>query len=213
MLCYVMREAKRLFPGAPIACVASFGTGAFAPTQAAGGTWGPVMQTLARALEYESPPRCAARIKQRPRPARAVQVRAATRTEEVHRMLSDLLPMLAVPYFRRARYAMLTRYAPALCYAAPSRAPCYAPALCYAMKFQPARARPRARRDLAGHPERAAGHRPQARGRGRQRACRRLRARAAAARARPAAGAARVAGRAARPDSKERLAQQPFVAL
>ena len=69
-----LHEARMLFPHAPIACLASFGTGAFPVEQAVRpGSWSSVVTTL---------------------------VRAATRTEEVHQMLSDLLPILRVPYYR-----------------------------------------------------------------------------------------------------------------
>ena len=69
-----LHEARMLFPHAPIACLASFGTGAFPVEQARRpGSWSSVVSTI---------------------------VRAATRTEEVHQMLSDLLPILSVPYYR-----------------------------------------------------------------------------------------------------------------
>ena len=69
-----LHEARMLFPHAPIACLASFGTGAFPVEQAKKpGSWSSVVATI---------------------------VRAATRTEEVHQMLSDLLPVLRVPYYR-----------------------------------------------------------------------------------------------------------------
>lgn len=68
-----LHEARLLFPSAPIACLASFGTGAFAPVETRPGSWSAVVSTL---------------------------VRAATRTEEVHQMLSNLLPVLRVPYYR-----------------------------------------------------------------------------------------------------------------
>ena len=69
-----LRQARALYPGEPIAALASFGTGAFAPSVASRpGSWAALAQTL---------------------------VRAATRTEEVHQLLSDLLPRTATAYFR-----------------------------------------------------------------------------------------------------------------
>jgi hypothetical protein len=69
-----LHEARLLFPHAPIACLASFGTGLFPPeTTRRPNSWSSVFTTL---------------------------VRAATRTEEVHQMLSELLPVLRVPYYR-----------------------------------------------------------------------------------------------------------------
>lgn len=69
-----LQEARALYPGVPIACLASFGTGSFAPSVIRKpGAWATTVDTL---------------------------VRAATRTEEVHEMLSDILPNAAVPYFR-----------------------------------------------------------------------------------------------------------------
>ena len=69
-----LREARALFPGARIGVVASFGTGAFAPSTAERpGTWSALARTL---------------------------VRATTRTEEVHALLSELLPAAGVRYFR-----------------------------------------------------------------------------------------------------------------
>ena len=63
-----LSEARALFPGARLACLASFGTGAFEPVAEAKRSvtsFGATVQTL---------------------------VRAATRTEEVHETLADLLP-------------------------------------------------------------------------------------------------------------------------
>ncbi|KAL1503060.1 hypothetical protein AB1Y20_011127 [Prymnesium parvum] len=69
-----LQEARALFPGVPIACLASFGTGSFAPSEIRRpGAWSSTVETL---------------------------VKAATRTEEVHEMLADILPNAAVPYFR-----------------------------------------------------------------------------------------------------------------
>ena len=69
-----LSEARALFPGARLACLASFGTGAFEPVAEAKRSvtsFGATVQTL---------------------------VRAATRTEEVHETLADLLP--ASHYYR-----------------------------------------------------------------------------------------------------------------
>ena len=63
-----LSEARALFPGARLACLASFGTGALEPVAEAKRSvtsFGATVQTL---------------------------VRAATRTEEVHETLADLLP-------------------------------------------------------------------------------------------------------------------------
>ena len=71
-----LHEARLLFPNAPIACLASFGTGRFLPMERAGAQRGSVSHTV------------------------QTLVGAATRTEEVHQLLSDMLPVLSVPYFR-----------------------------------------------------------------------------------------------------------------
>ena len=69
-----MHEARLLYPDAPIRCLASFGTGAFEPTEALRpGSWSSTVQML---------------------------VRAATRTEEIHQLLAEMLPLLSIPYFR-----------------------------------------------------------------------------------------------------------------
>lgn len=66
-------QARALFPGRPIACLASFGTGRFAPAQSRGrpDAFTTTVGTLAD---------------------------AATRTEDVHALLSELMPEAS--YFR-----------------------------------------------------------------------------------------------------------------
>ena len=70
-----MHEARLLYPDTPIRCLASFGTGAFEPStvHSRPGSWSATVQML---------------------------VRAATRTEEIHQLLSEMLPLLSIPYFR-----------------------------------------------------------------------------------------------------------------
>jgi len=68
-----LREARRIYPGCRIACVASFGTGEFIPAETGVGSWKQTLNTL---------------------------VRSATRTEEVHALLAELLPQHKIGYWR-----------------------------------------------------------------------------------------------------------------
>ena len=68
-----LQEARALYPGVPIACLASFGTGCFEPASTGRTSFVSTVDML---------------------------VKAATRTEEVHEMLADMLPNAKVPYFR-----------------------------------------------------------------------------------------------------------------
>ena len=71
-----LHEARLLYPDTPIALLASFGTGQFISMERSEREVGSISSTV------------------------QTLVGAATRTEEVHQMLSDMLPILHVPYFR-----------------------------------------------------------------------------------------------------------------